>query len=446
MTRLYLSPPHMDGDERERLLAAFDSNWITPLGPEVDGFEAELAARSGRSHGAALSSGTAALHLALILTGVGADDEVVVPTLTFAATANAVTYVGAAPVFIDSEFATWNLDPDLLGEFLAARATQGRLPAAVISVDLYGQCADYDRIVPVCEQYGVPLIVDAAEALGATWGGQPAGSFGVFGTFSFNGNKIITSGGGGMLTGDDGDAIARARNLASQAREPAPHYEHTTIGYNYRLSNVLAAIGRGQLADLDRKVARRRAINAMYRDALGGVDGVDFHAVAPARRTQRLADRAADRPRGVRCRPRAGAPAPGIARDRGASCVEADAPPAGVRRGDRRGRIGVGDDLRRGPVPAERFGDDRRRRRARGRRAAQQSGLTSASARHGCGAAGTPHTRAPGATSQSTTAPAPTVAPSPMVTPRVTIAPEPKNTSLPMVTSPFTRTPGLNVT
>lgn len=266
----------MDGDERERLLAAFDSNWITPLGPEVDGFEAELAARSGRSHGAALSSGTAALHLALILTGVGADDEVVVPTLTFAATANAVTYVGAAPVFIDSEFATWNLDPDLLGEFLAARATQGRLPAAVISVDLYGQCADYDRIVPVCEQYGVPLIVDAAEALGATWGGQPAGSFGVFGTFSFNGNKIITSGGGGMLTGDDGDAIARARNLASQAREPAPHYEHTTIGYNYRLSNVLAAIGRGQLADLDRKVARRRAINAMYRDALGGVDGVDF--------------------------------------------------------------------------------------------------------------------------------------------------------------------------
>ena len=205
MTRLYLSPPHMDGDERERLLAAFDSNWITPLGPEVDGFEAELAARSGRSHGAALSSGTAALHLALILTGVGADDEVVVPTLTFAATANAVTYVGAAPVFIDSEFATWNLDPDLLGEFLAARATQGRLPAAVVSVDLYGQCADYDRIVPVCEQYGVPLIVDAAEALGATWGGQPAGSFGVFGVFSFNGNKIITSGGGGMLTGDDGD-------------------------------------------------------------------------------------------------------------------------------------------------------------------------------------------------------------------------------------------------
>ena len=276
MTRLYLSPPHMDGDERERLLAAFDSNWITPLGPEVDGFEAELAARSGRSHGAALSSGTAALHLALILTGVGADDEVVVPTLTFAATANAVTYVGAAPVFIDSEFATWNLDPDLLGEFLAARATQGRLPAAVVSVDLYGQCADYDRIVPVCEQYGVPLIVDAAEALGATWGGQPAGSFGVFGVFSFNGNKIITSGGGGMLTGDDGDAIARARNLASQAREPAPHYEHTTIGYNYRLSNVLAAIGRGQLADLDRKVARRRAINAMYRDALGGVDGVAF--------------------------------------------------------------------------------------------------------------------------------------------------------------------------
>ena len=235
------------------------------LGPEVDGFEAELAARSGRSHGAALSSGTAALHLALILTGVGADDEVVVPTLTFAATANAVTYVGAAPVFIDSEFATWNLDPDLLGEFLAARATQGRLPAAVVSVDLYGQCADYDRIVPVCEQYGVPLIVDAAEALGATWGGQPAGSFGVFGTFSFNGNKIITSGGGGMLTGDDGDAIARARNLASQAREPAPHYEHTTIGYNYRLSNVLAAIGRGQLADLDRKVDELARVNmALY--------------------------------------------------------------------------------------------------------------------------------------------------------------------------------------
>ena len=265
----------MSGRERELLLDAFDSNWIAPLGPHVDAFEKEFEAVVGRPS-AALSSGTAALHLALILAGVEAGDEVVVPTLTFVATANAVTYVGATPVFVDSEPATWNLDPDLLAELLADRARAGRLPAAVIAVDLYGQCADYDRIVPLCEEYEIPLIEDAAEALGATWQGKPAGSFGQMAAFSFNGNKIITTSGGGMLAADDPDLIERARHLSTQAREPAPHYEHAEIGYNYRLSNLLAAVGRGQLETLEEKVRRCREINDRYRDAFADIDGFEF--------------------------------------------------------------------------------------------------------------------------------------------------------------------------
>jgi dTDP-4-amino-4,6-dideoxygalactose transaminase len=276
--RIYLSPPDVGARERALLLDAFDSGWIAPLGPHVDAFEVELAARAGTAHAAALSSGTAALHLALRLLGVRQGDEVLTSTLTFAATANAITYVGARPTFVDSELASWQLDPELLAEALDARAAEGRLPAAVIVVDLYGQCADYDRILPVCATYGVPVIEDAAEALGATYRGRPAGSFGAAAAFSFNGNKIITTSGGGMLVSDDEELVRRARHLATQARDPAPHYEHSEVGHNYRLSNLLAALGRAQLEGLDAKVARRRAINARYHEALADLPGF---ALAP---------------------------------------------------------------------------------------------------------------------------------------------------------------------
>jgi dTDP-4-amino-4,6-dideoxygalactose transaminase len=274
--RIYLSPPDMSDAERASLLAAFDSNWIAPLGPEVDAFERELAARIGVRDAAALSSGTAALHLALVLLEVGPGDEVWTSTLTFAATANAIRYVGATPVFVDSEHESWNLDPALLEEALHGAAKRNRLPKAVIVVDLYGQCADYDAILDACAAHAVPVSEDAAEALGATYQGKAAGSFGRVGVLSFNGNKIITTSGGGALVSDDSALTARARYLASQARQPVAHYEHTDLGYNYRLSNLLAAVGRAQLARLDGFIERRREINQTYRDALGGLDGVSF--------------------------------------------------------------------------------------------------------------------------------------------------------------------------
>jgi len=280
--RLFLSPPDVGPRERELLLDAFDSNWIAPLGPHVDAFEHEFAEFVGLASAAALSSGTAALHLALVLMGVGLGDDVLVPSLTFAASANAVTYVGARPVFVDSDRATWNLDPELVEEELAARARAGRAqPAALLGVDLYGQCMDWDPILASCANYGVPVIEDAAEALGATYRGRAAGSFGALNVFSFNGNKIITTSGGGMLAADDAVIIERARHLSTQARDPAPHYEHSEIGFNYRMSNLLAALGRGQLEGLPAKIARRRAINARYRDAFAGVDGIGFMPNAP---------------------------------------------------------------------------------------------------------------------------------------------------------------------
>jgi len=282
VSRLFLSPPDVGPRERELLLDAFDSNWIAPLGPHVDAFEREFADFVGVGHAAALSSGTAALHLALMLLGVGAGDDVLVPSLTFAATANAVTYVGARPVFVDSEWATWNLDPALVEEELAARFHEGReQPAAVIAVDLYGQCADYDPILKSCAAYGVPVIEDAAEALGATYHGRPAGSFGALNVFSFNGNKIITTSGGGMLAGDDPSPIERARHLSTQARDPAPHYEHSEIGFNYRMSNLLAALGRAQLEGLPAKVQRRREVNAAYRTAFTDRPDIGFLPNAP---------------------------------------------------------------------------------------------------------------------------------------------------------------------
>lgn len=276
MSRLYLSPPDVGTAERDALLAAFDGGWIAPVGPDVDAFERELASIAGVAEAAALSSGTAALHLALMLSGVGAGDEVLVPTLTFVATANAVTYVGARPTFIDCEPDSWNIDPDLVGDTLDQRASQGRLPAAVIAVDLYGQCADADRLTEACARHDVPLLEDAAEALGATYNGRPAGSLASIGVFSFNGNKVITTSGGGALVSDDGDLVARARYLATQARQPAAHYEHTEIGFNYRLSNLLAALGRPQLRSLAERVEHRRATKARYRAGLGDLPGIGF--------------------------------------------------------------------------------------------------------------------------------------------------------------------------
>ncbi len=276
MTRTYLSPPHMCGRERELVTEAFDTNWIAPLGPHVDGFEREICDQTGVGHAAALSSGTAALHLGLMLLGVEAGDEVLCSSFTFAASANAITYLGATPVFIDSATDTWCMDPDLLADELAACEARGALPAAVVSVDLYGQCPDYAVIEGICAQYGVPLVEDAAESLGATCNGRPAGSFGDAAILSFNGNKIITCGGGGMLLSDRRELVERARFLATQARDPAPHYQHTTVGYNYRLSNVLAGIGRGQLSVLHERVDVRREINRIYREELAGIDGLEF--------------------------------------------------------------------------------------------------------------------------------------------------------------------------
>jgi dTDP-4-amino-4,6-dideoxygalactose transaminase len=281
MARIFLSPPDLGADERELLLDAVDSNWVSPLGPHVDAFERELAAYVGVEQAAALSSGTAGLHLALLLHDVGPGDEVLVPTLTFVATANAVVYTGATPVFVDADPTTWCIDPALVEETFAAKARAGRPPKALISVDLYGQCADYDAIEALCDEYGVVLIEDAAEALGARYKGRAAGTFGRLGVFSFNGNKIITTSGGGMLVSADAELVARARFLATQARDPAPHYEHSTIGFNYRMSNLLAAVGRGQLRHVDQKVARRRQINQRYRAALGDLPGVGFLPDAP---------------------------------------------------------------------------------------------------------------------------------------------------------------------
>jgi dTDP-4-amino-4,6-dideoxygalactose transaminase len=276
MTRIYLSPPDVGAVEREFLLDAFDSNWIAPVGPHVGAFEHEFAAAVGVEDAAALSSGTAGLHLAFNLLGVASGDDVIVPTLTFASTAYAAVYVGARPCFVDSDEATWNLDPDLLEEELAERARRNELPTAVVSVDLYGQCADHDRINAACARYDVPVVEDAAEALGATYRGRAAGTLGQLGVYSFNGNKVITTSSGGMLVARDPKLTQRARHLAAQARDPYLHYEHSEIGYAYRMSNLLAALGRAQLRSLDKKVERRRAIKARYRVALGDVAGITF--------------------------------------------------------------------------------------------------------------------------------------------------------------------------
>jgi dTDP-4-amino-4,6-dideoxygalactose transaminase len=279
--RLFLSPPDVGDTERALLLDAFDSNWIAPLGPHVDAFEREFAERLGVPAAAALSSGTAALHLALVMLGVGPGDDVVVPTLTFVAVPNVVRYLGARPVFVDSDASTWNVDPALVDEELRDRAGSGRMPAAFVGVDLYGQCASWDPLIQSCARHAVPIVDDAAEALGASYKDRAAGTFGTMGTFSFNGNKIITTSGGGMLVSDDAAWVERARRLSTQAREAAPHYEHSETGFNYRMSNLLAALGRGQLQHLDEKIARRRAINRRYRDAFASTPAIGFLPDAP---------------------------------------------------------------------------------------------------------------------------------------------------------------------
>jgi dTDP-4-amino-4,6-dideoxygalactose transaminase len=278
---IYLSPPHMGRDERDLLIEAFDSNWIAPVGPNLDAFEAEIAAAVQTRTAVAVSSGTAALHLALLMLGIGPGDTVLLPSLTFAATANAVTYVGARPRFVDSSPDTWTIDPVLVADELAASARRGHLPGAVIAVDIYGQCADYHQLDEACGSAGVPIMEDAAEALGSTYRGRPAGTFGVMSALSFNGNKIITASAGGALATDRVELGERARYLATQARDPVPHYEHREVGFNYRLSNLLAAVGRGQLRVLPDRVGARRANNRFYRAALADVPGVRFMPLAP---------------------------------------------------------------------------------------------------------------------------------------------------------------------
>lgn len=278
--RIYLSQPHMGETELELVKDAFASNWIAPLGPHVDAFEQEIATYIGVGHAAALSSGTAAIHLALRLLGLRPGEGVICPTLTFAASANPIVYEGGTPVFIDAEETSWNMDPTLLREELNECAANGRLPRAVIVVDLYGQSANYEPILDACARYNVPIIQDSAEALGATYKGRKVGTQGCCGIFSFNGNKIITTSGGGMLVSDSADLIERARFLAMQARDPAPHYQHSTIGFNYRMSNVLAAIGRGQLRVLDERIAARRRNFERYRAALGAAPGIVFMPLA----------------------------------------------------------------------------------------------------------------------------------------------------------------------
>lgn len=274
--RVYLSTPHMSGRESEYVAEAFATNWIAPLGPLVDEFEHRFAKQVGSAYAAAVSSGTAALHLALKLVGVGPGDRVLVSTLTFAASVNPIVYLGGIPVFIDSEQDSWNLDPALVAESIERLVRSGTPPKAIVPVHLYGQSADMDPILTICKEYEIAVVEDAAEALGSTYKGRAPGTMGDAGIFSFNGNKIITTSGGGMLVSDDEDLIKRARKLATQARDPAPHYEHSEIGYNYRLSNVLAGIGLGQLEALEDRVAARRANFKFYQQALGDLEGIVF--------------------------------------------------------------------------------------------------------------------------------------------------------------------------
>ncbi|MCA4895237.1 MAG: aminotransferase class I/II-fold pyridoxal phosphate-dependent enzyme [Cytophagales bacterium] len=274
--RIYLSPPHMGGEELTYIHQAFDTNWVSPAGPHIDTFEKELATYNGMEYCAALSSGTAAIHLALVILGVKPGDEVICSSFTFSGSCNPIVYVGATPVFVDSELDTWNMDPVLLEEAILDRIKEGKKPKAIVLVHLYGMPAKLNELMAISRKYEIPVIEDAAEALGSTDFGQKAGTFGDIGIYSFNGNKIITTSGGGALVSKNEDWIKKARFLATQARDAAPHYQHSEIGYNYRLSNVSAGIGLGQLKVLDDRVRQRRANFEFYRDALGHLPGISF--------------------------------------------------------------------------------------------------------------------------------------------------------------------------
>ena len=276
MTRIFLSSPDITSLEEQYLVDSIRSGWVAPLGPQVDAFEQEMAERLGANHAVALNSGTAALHLVLVSWGVGPGDFVPTSTLTFAATANAITYTGATPVFIDSDLATGNIDPVLLDESIGKLKAEGKNVPAIVPVDLLGKCADYSAIATVAAKHGVKVLSDSAESLGARSGEVLAGSFGDAAILSFNGNKIMTTSGGGMVLTDDHSLADHVRFLSTQAREPALHYEHKQIGYNYRLSNLLAGLGRAQLARLDDMIAIRRTHRGMYADLFAGVPGVEI--------------------------------------------------------------------------------------------------------------------------------------------------------------------------
>ena len=280
MSRIYLSPPHLSGLEKDFLLEALDSNWIAPLGPQVDSFEEEIVEYLDVKAAVALSSGTAALHLALRISGVQSGDFVLCPSLTFSSTANVILYEKAIPIFIDADPKTWNIDFVALEKAILSCKERNILPKALITVDLYGQSVDYDIIMEICNKNNIVVIEDAAEALGSHYKGVKCGAFGKAGIFSFNGNKIVTTSGGGMLVSHDREFVEQARFLSAQAREPKIHYEHKELGYNYRMSNLLAAVGRGQLAVLDERVKIKQEIFSRYNSALGEIEGIEFMPLA----------------------------------------------------------------------------------------------------------------------------------------------------------------------
>jgi dTDP-4-amino-4,6-dideoxygalactose transaminase len=279
LDRIYLSPPHLGRHELNYLHKAVEDNWIAPVGPNLAGLEADLCAFTGVSHAVALNSGTAAIHLGLLLLGVGPGDEVLCPSFTFVATANPIGYCGATPVFVDSEDDTWNMCPVRLREAITDRIKQGKKPKVLLLVHLYGMPAKLDELLAIAQEFGLPVLEDAAEALGGRYQGRPLGSFGDVGLFSFNGNKILTTSAGGALLTNRADYAAKALFWATQAKDAAPHYQHSEVGYNYRLSNLLAGIGRGQMELLEDRVKRRREIFTWYKENLAGLPGL---TVAPA--------------------------------------------------------------------------------------------------------------------------------------------------------------------
>ena len=275
--KIWLSSPHMGGNERRFVTEAFDTNWVAPLGPNVNGFESDLVTYLGEDvHVAALSSGTAAIHLGLIIFGVQAGDEVICQSMTFSASANPIAYLGAKPIFIDSEKDTWNMSPVFLEEAIVARIQKGKKPKAIIAVHLYGMPAKMEEITAIAKKYEIPLMEDAAEALGSSINAVKCGTFGDLSILSFNGNKIITTSGGGALVSKNADWVTKATFLATQARDAAPHYQHSHIGYNYRMSNICAGIGRGQMQVLDERVAQRRNNFEFYKNTFSTLDGFTF--------------------------------------------------------------------------------------------------------------------------------------------------------------------------